>query len=204
MPVLDGYSAVRMLREQGADLPIIALTADGMAEDEERCRSAGCTGYLTKPISMNALLQGAFDQIDRPTLAAAVETSTAVVSARNSASHAVTNTGNSVSSGTQQTDVIPDNPFLREMADLLLNKIEIVIPDVLQALRDQDVSRLADQAHWMKGTGGTVGLPGITAIGTDLEHAVGASDFAAATALILQLQQTTERLSHRMAEISEG
>ncbi len=111
--------------------------------------------------------------------------------------------GNAVNPRSDPADVIPTDPFLREMADLLLKKIERVIPDSLRALRDRDVSRLADQGHWLKGTGGTVGLPGITSIGTALEHAVSADDFAAATAIILQLQRTVERLSHRMVQISE-
>ena len=58
MPVLDGYSAVEIIRREGATLPIIALTANGLLEDEKRCRDVGCTDYLTKPITMDDLLVG--------------------------------------------------------------------------------------------------------------------------------------------------
>ncbi|MEM7233437.1 MAG: ATP-binding protein, partial [Planctomycetota bacterium] len=49
MPTLDGYETTRRLREQGNQIPVIAVTANAMKEDEQRCIEAGCTAYLSKP-----------------------------------------------------------------------------------------------------------------------------------------------------------
>ncbi|WP_130470297.1 ATP-binding protein [Candidatus Magnetaquicoccus inordinatus] len=62
MPVMDGYQATRNWRqwekEQGLPhLPIVALTAHALLEDEQRCRQAGCDAYLVKPIKKRTLLE---------------------------------------------------------------------------------------------------------------------------------------------------
>ncbi|MCH7990507.1 MAG: response regulator [Planctomycetes bacterium] len=56
MPVLDGYSAVRKLREEGLSTPIIALTAHARSEDRERCISAGCNEFVSKPVDLQRLV----------------------------------------------------------------------------------------------------------------------------------------------------
>ena len=56
MPLLDGYDATRTLRERGYAGPIVALTAHAQPGDEARCRRAGCTDYLSKPVEPGRLL----------------------------------------------------------------------------------------------------------------------------------------------------
>ncbi|MBC7660946.1 MAG: response regulator [Chitinophagaceae bacterium] len=57
MPVLDGYDATRSLRKLGYDRPIIALTADSLAEDHVRILGCGCDAHLTKPVDFRCLLE---------------------------------------------------------------------------------------------------------------------------------------------------
>ena len=73
MPVLDGYKATAKLREHGYTRPVLALTANAMTGDQEKCAKAGCDGFLAKPVDIDQLLStlaGYLDHLPAPVVAA--------------------------------------------------------------------------------------------------------------------------------------
>ncbi len=57
MPIMDGISATKIIREDNKNIPIIALTANAMKEDIDKTKEAGMNEHLTKPIDVEKLYQ---------------------------------------------------------------------------------------------------------------------------------------------------
>ena len=55
MPVMDGYTAVKLIREKNAEVPIIAQTA--YADDREKAMECGCSGFISKPFDRKSLFK---------------------------------------------------------------------------------------------------------------------------------------------------
>ena len=70
MPQMDGFQATAAIREgekrTGAHIPVLALTAQAMTGDRERCLAAGMDGYLTKPLNHVLLLEALAEYQETP------------------------------------------------------------------------------------------------------------------------------------------
>jgi len=68
LPGMNGIEALTQLRNkpETSDIPVIAVTASAMAEDEQRIRAAGFNGYLSKPIDLDRMLEAVGNHIARP------------------------------------------------------------------------------------------------------------------------------------------
>lgn len=59
MPEMDGYEAIRVMKNDEAlkEIPVIAITAQAMTGDREKCLEAGADGYVSKPVDISELVK---------------------------------------------------------------------------------------------------------------------------------------------------
>lgn len=58
MPEMDGYEAIRMIRNTPSmsEIPVIAVTAQAMPEDRQKCLDVGAQDYVSKPVDVDQLI----------------------------------------------------------------------------------------------------------------------------------------------------
>jgi signal transduction histidine kinase/CheY-like chemotaxis protein len=56
MPGINGFNAIKVIRQQNINIPVIAQTAFNQPEDKKRCLESGCNDYLAKPINKELLI----------------------------------------------------------------------------------------------------------------------------------------------------
>ncbi len=220
MPIKDGYTATTELRQLGYTMPVIALTGHAMKGDEDKCRAAGCTGYLTKPVNIDELLQTIAEIVGRdvsrplpvsaspspPALPSATPTPTSTSKARTSGPidrivDAVRAAPVSSVSPVPPVDSRPlvstlpmNDAEFREIVVRFVSRLDAQLLKMRSALADKDAQELANLAHWLKGAGGTVGFGILSELARDLETTVKARHWAGAGDLLDHIESHAQRI----------
>ena len=152
MPVMDGYTATRRLREQGCCLPVLALTANAMKGFETEIAAAGFTGYLTKPVDIDGLLAELARHLGGQRVAEPAESSPEFAAPAPVATAAATPAGAPIVSRLAGHARLAR--VVRTFGQTLPEKLH-AMDEALAAGRFDELAALA---HWLKGAGGTVGF----------------------------------------------
>ncbi len=163
MPVLDGYSAVQRLRKLGDSTPIMALTANAMTSDRQRCLDAGCDEFCAKPID--------FDQFF-----AALERCLALGRARTPAALPQPKPAEPVEA--------KDESFA-QLVELFVRELGDDVASLRKLLAGGELEELGRLAHQLKGSCGSYGFPELSKRAAELERCVkdGAGEEALEAAL---------------------
>ncbi len=174
MPEMDGYEATRAIRQdpQFASLPIIAMTANAMSGDREKCFNAGMNDHVAKPIDVEDLFSAMAKWIDSTKLpeTADEEIPTAAGETSEEVSLPDRLPGLDVQSGLARMGGNPKS-YMK-----LLSKFRDSQSDASREIKEKldsdDLETAERLAHTLKGVSGNIGATDLQAAALDLETAI--------------------------------
>lgn len=213
MPVMDGYTATRTIREKKhlAHLPIIAMSAHAMTGQKEKCLEAGMNDYISKPIDPHALYQCV--------LKWAVNKGVPLEEEADATAEPL---------HLQLTEKIPDSwpaelpginvqegyyyagynvEVFRKIIERFLSSYQNGIDEFNRHLEDKDSSERFRWAHTLKGVAGSVGANGLRDASQTLGQACEQSDSGPDAGLVKAVEQKLDeslRSLEALLEILNG
>jgi PAS domain S-box-containing protein len=196
MPELDGYEATRLIRELEAEKPaldrppvyIIAMTANALEGDRDRCLAAGMNDYISKPVKLpelQAVLQraaGFVRPVPRRTFGDGPDTpADAVIDP-------------AVLAGLRELHEPGEEDGTVELIDLFLRDTPKCIESMQAAIARSDAAALRESAHSLKGTASNLGARRLARACADLEKLAKERMLAEAANVFVQVTEEYDRV----------
>ncbi|MDB4766294.1 ATP-binding protein [bacterium] len=168
MPVMDGFEATRLIREMSDNdliprIPIVALTANAVVGDRDKCLAAGMDDYLAKPFEINQFLN-----LIHTHAATSLETRRKM----QLDTHDKIKSKAPIFDNATLLDQINDQVFVMEIAQQFAESLPSYKTDLENCLQNQDTVEAISVTHRLKGSAGTVKAERISNLAMEMESAV--------------------------------
>ncbi len=201
MPDMGGREATEVIRRReqgtGRHVSIIAMTAEAMKGDRERCLEAGMDDYIAKPIDSESLLQVMLRCVARSATAGCPLASSPGGSNTESPREPRLESADAAASidwEHWQRLMGNDDRLMKDSVAILREQCPSLLNDIEQALASADSAALARSAHSLKGLIGYFGSPAVANSTQELEQLAKQNQLADAAAVV-------DRLRHQMRQI---
>ena len=162
MPVMGGHEATQLLRGDGWEGPIVALTAHAMAGDQEKCLDEGCNEYLSKPANQDELL---------PILARYLNRTPAAED-----QHPRRKQPAAKSSESALFDGLLDGDTMAELVEEFVGELPDKVQAIENAFRARNFQLLTELVHKLKGVAGMYGFPQVSEVALRVKHCASEGD----------------------------
>ncbi|HGK7312764.1 response regulator [Aeromonas hydrophila] len=188
MPVMDGLAATRLLRERedvGQHTPILAMTANVMAGDRERCLAAGMDDHIAKPIDPDRL----YAALQRWATSFSREVSSRLTASRASPATALLPQLRALglNAETALQRLMHNWEWYRDLLQRFARQGSQPMESLLAALQANDREEAHRQAHTLKGIAATLGAGSLQEVSARLESALARGDDAASLLPLAEL-----------------
>ena len=204
MPVMDGYEAVRAMRESGRASPVVALTANAMKGYERQILEAGFSHYHTKPIDVEKLAEMLAPLLDGERLESGSLPGASPPAAIAPGAPAEEPPGDAGGSDASPLVSTLQGERFAPIVTQFVERLDERLVELEQAFDEGDGARLAELAHWLKGSGGTVGFGALSAPAAALERAALAGEYGQARIALGDISALRARIRPGVTRSKDG
>jgi signal transduction histidine kinase/CheY-like chemotaxis protein len=172
MPIMDGYEATRIIRMNRSwdDLPIIAITANSMRDDRDKCLACGCSSYLAKPFKSETLVREIRTYLKN---------------------RFIKDKGSRSDPLSQQ--------LIAELLPEFIEMLEEILNDLQDAIEIKDLDGVKNISHGLKGTAGMYGFMHISELASLIEKATVDKNYQKMSLLYHQILSDAKDLDSRIS-----
>ena len=177
MPVMGGLEATKKLRQANYTNPIIALTANAMKSDYDKCIEAGCDDFLTKPINKKEIFQSIYKYLEIEDVKVDEEKNVFNLFEKRGLK-------------------------MRELVKKFVKELPVKIDKIEHFRNENNWKGMKDELHQIKGIAASMGYPVVTDIAAELEFEVMRENEVEINRLLLKIKTYVNKLTKEFSDLT--